>query len=666
MYPKSTPVKFSALLWIVVLFAALFSGGAVAQDNTRQIVVESVGPGAVGKRVALVIGNNSYANLPASNQLVTAVNDARSVKAALAAMGFDVVYGENVTRVDFLDRFSDFQSRIDKNTLALFYYAGHGVQLQNGGGNYLLPSDVMPPETTRPFEEDRLAQSSISDTYVVEGIKKAGADVAVVILDACRNNPLEAKSTRSVLGGSKGLSRVDYPKGVFSIYSAGYNETALDRLPGEGDGVNSVFTRSFLKYLPQPGLSLQDLAREVGDEVDALTAATGHSQSPAYIDQVRGRTVYLAAPPEAAGGAAPEGDAAAARKKAAEMEFELAYWNSVKDSKDPGSFDLYLRQYPSGQFAALARQKLQQITADQRAQADRLQEDERLWAQALADGGKDALDRYIAAFPDGRHVAEAKSRLASLLASSALLDADSILWDAVKGSDDPSRIGIYIEKFPAGRHAAEARAQLKQIELNEKAENAEEELKAWEAIQYASNPQAYADFAARYPQSTFAQIARQKAQVLREQSATDQQPPATSSSPPPDNSYTVREIAVQVPDYIQRIWSQDNARAMSELMPLYASSVEYFGKTVSYDKVFADKQSFAQRWDVRNYRVQPGSINVRCSGDICDISFMVDWDARSTSRKKTSRGLAESTYRVRVSGNSIEILAESGRVINRY
>ena len=248
-----------------------------------------------------------------------------------------------------------------------------------------------------------------------------------------------------------------------------------------------------------------------------------------------------------------------------------------------------------------------------------------------------------------------------------MLDADSILWDAVKDSDDPSRIGIYIERFPGGRHAAEARVRLTQIEINDKAEKAQEELKAWEAIQYANNPQVFADFAARYPQSTFAEVARQKAQVLREQAQASNQASATnSSSPPSDNSSVVRDIAVQVPDYIQRIWSQDNARAMSELMPLYASSVEYFGKTVSYNKVYADKQNFAERWDVRSYQVQPGSINVYCSGDICDISFRVDWDARSTLRKKQSRGLAETTYRVRVSGNSIQILAESGRVISRY
>ena len=483
----------------------------LAQDNTRQISVESVGEQAAGRRVALVIGNNVYSNLDAGDQLVTAVNDARAVRAALGAMGYEVIYGENVTRDQFLDKFSEFQSLIDKDTIALFYYAGHGVQLRNGSGNYLLPSDIIRPQSTKPFEEDRLAQRSIPDTYVVEGMKKAGADVAVIVLDACRNNPLSAQQGRAVLGG-QGLSRVDYPKGVFSIYSAGYGEMALDRLPGEDDKVNSVFTRSFLRYLPQPALSLQDFARKVGDEVDKLASENGHSQAPAYIDQIRGRTVYLAGPPPGEAGADASSEQAIEKQNLA--QFEITYWNSVKDSSDPGPFELYLRQYPGGKFADLARQKLQELTAARKDEDDREQEEERLWREASSANDPQRLTQYLERYPAGTYAGEAKSRLAQIAASAAAPDAETILWEAVKDGSEPSQLRVYLDKYPAGRFSMDARARITQLEMVEKNAKMQEELRAWESIQYSSDPQVYTAFIARYPQSTFANVARQKAASL--------------------------------------------------------------------------------------------------------------------------------------------------------
>src|ERR1700730_7372711 len=97
-------------------------------------------PAYAQNRIALVIGNDSYPNLPADKQLAKAANDARAVGDALEKMGFSVVRGENLDRQGMVDRIFEFTRKIRPGDRAVMFYAGHGVSIS--GGNYLLPSDV--------------------------------------------------------------------------------------------------------------------------------------------------------------------------------------------------------------------------------------------------------------------------------------------------------------------------------------------------------------------------------------------------------------------------------------------------------------------------------------------------------------------------------------------
>jgi Caspase domain/Tetratricopeptide repeat len=246
-----------------------------------------------GRRFALVVGNDRYANLSADQQLSNAINDARAVKTTLEGLRFEVLYGENLDRRALVDRLFDLAARLGKDDIAFFYFAGHGVSFS--GANYLLPSDIPTPHAAGRAEEARLADQAIAETQVIERIVGAGARVAIVVLDACRDNPLRGADTRSI-GGSRGLSLGQPAQGVFSIYSAGVGQGALDRLGPDDHNPNSVFTRVFIEKLKTPGLDLKAVATETRRAVVELAQKIGQNQFPAYYDQISSE-VYLAGQP---------------------------------------------------------------------------------------------------------------------------------------------------------------------------------------------------------------------------------------------------------------------------------------------------------------------------------------------------------------------------------
>jgi len=230
-------------------------------------------------RFAFVVGNDAYQGI---EPLKKAVNDARAIAASLQKLGFTVIVGENLTRREFVAKFSEFENRIQPGDYAFVFYSGHGVELE--GANYLVPVDL--PKTATS-QQAVLKDEGISTDNLIQRLKARGTRAQVLVLDACRENPFRDTKGRAV-GGRRGLAPIQAPGGVFVIYSAGVGEAALDRLSDADADPNSVFTRSFIPLLENPGMALVAVAKETRAKVKSLAGTIGQTQSPAYYDEVDG------------------------------------------------------------------------------------------------------------------------------------------------------------------------------------------------------------------------------------------------------------------------------------------------------------------------------------------------------------------------------------------
>ncbi len=235
-------------------------------------------PAQAEKRVALVIGNNDYKNVP---KLQKAVNDARTMGDTLKQLGFSVMVAENQNRQAFSETLLAFDKAVGPGDTAFFFYAGHGFEI--AGQNFLLPTDV--PAATEG-QEELVRDASILADRIIERLQNKKARTAILVFDACRNNPFERSGTRAVAGGGGLAPMTQLPEGVFSVFSAGPRQTALDRLSNNDDNPNSVFTRTFAKELLQPGENLVQVAQHTRRLVSEMAETVSHKQIPVYFDQM--------------------------------------------------------------------------------------------------------------------------------------------------------------------------------------------------------------------------------------------------------------------------------------------------------------------------------------------------------------------------------------------
>ena len=231
------------------------------------------------KRVGLIIGNDSYVEVPA---LAKAVADATAMEAKLSSVGFETVLAVDVSRREMNRAIARFTNMLEPGDTAMVFYAGHGVEIS--GENYLLPTDIIAPATG---EQDVVASESIALSELLDRVRRTGARTTIAIIDACRDNPFEAATGRS-LGRTRGLGRISAPEGTFVMFSAGAGQMALDGLNETDPDENSVFTRMLLPKLDQPGLELRSMIAELRVEVRDLAKTQNHDQFPAYYDELLG------------------------------------------------------------------------------------------------------------------------------------------------------------------------------------------------------------------------------------------------------------------------------------------------------------------------------------------------------------------------------------------
>lgn len=281
-------------------------------------------------RIALIIGNSEYAD--ANLRLANPANDAAAMQRALHDAGFETIVKLNAKRRDFYRVVDEFTTRIgrDPHAVGLFYYAGHGVQAD--GTNYLIPVDA-------EIDSDADLEANAFDaSRVLRGMKTAQNEMNIVILDACRDNPLP--KTR---GTERGLARMDAPSGTFIAYAAAPGQTAHDG----GKGGNGVFTGELIKAMAAPGVPLEQMFKRV---IAGVKADTHGGQQPWSEASIQGDFYFHAGVAEAA---PPRTDPVMDAR-----QVEMAFWESIKNSRDPADFQAYLKQYPHGDFAGLAANRV--------------------------------------------------------------------------------------------------------------------------------------------------------------------------------------------------------------------------------------------------------------------------------------------------------------------
>ncbi len=323
---------------------------------------------AMAKRMALVIGNDTYRNLPAAQQLKKARNDARAVAETLKERGFETTLGLDVTRFGFNQKIDAFAKQIEPGDVATVFFAGHGVRI--GGRNYLLPSDV--PDMSNG-SQDLLAGESIAVDKITDRLQKSGARISMLILDACRDNPFKSSTGRSI-GGSRGLARVEPPEGTIVLFSAGANQQALDRLSDDDPNPNSVFTRSLIPMLKQDGLEVGRMARLLRQKVRKLAATKNHTQTPAVYNELTGDFYIgtakasqgagprqIAVEPKSAPVSKPQPVRPQAPTTSAGPSRAAEAWGIIGTTEAVEVLEAFIKRFPDTFYADLAKSRLKKL-----------------------------------------------------------------------------------------------------------------------------------------------------------------------------------------------------------------------------------------------------------------------------------------------------------------
>jgi len=309
---------------LVVVTACLVAQIAAAQA-TRGLALTEV----TEERLALVIGNAAYRVSPLDNP----VNDARLIGGLLEKAGFKVMRYENQDRNGMFKAMRDFGDRLTDRTIAVFYYAGHALQLRDH--NYLVPIEA------EIRNEDEIDMASVDVGFILARMASAHSRVNIVILDACRNNPYAGKTRPA-----RGLVQMDAPVGTLLAFATAPGKVSEDG--PDTNSQNSLYTAQLAKNLLTPGQPVETLFKRVRD---AVVRGTNGAQVPWENSSLLGEFAFVPGVTQVAK-ASPEDESAG----------EVAFWSSIENSTRAEDFRAYLRQYPRGRFVAWAQTRLAALT----------------------------------------------------------------------------------------------------------------------------------------------------------------------------------------------------------------------------------------------------------------------------------------------------------------
>jgi formylglycine-generating enzyme required for sulfatase activity len=278
--------------------------------------------------VALIIGNASYKQSPLKNP----VNDARAMRDKLQRMGFQIVYYENLQVKQVGSVLREFRIAIRPGSVALFFYAGHGLQVR--GENYL------PTVDAELATEEDVPYQALSLSAVLNTMEDSKAGVNLVLLDACRNNPFQ----RNFRSQPQGLARIQAPSGTLIHYATRPGSTAED-----GSGKHGTYTEALLAQIDEKGVPIETSLKRVTIQV---REATKGKQEPWMEGSLTGDFYFVVSP-----GATVNVQPAPPPSNADE-----AAWQAAESVRTLPAYQAYLGEFPKGLYAAAARIKVAGMT----------------------------------------------------------------------------------------------------------------------------------------------------------------------------------------------------------------------------------------------------------------------------------------------------------------
>lgn len=305
------------------------------------------------RRIALVIGNAGYQNDPLRNP----VNDARTMSDTLRMLGFDVVHVENANGQRMQAALREFNRRLAIGGIGLFYFAGHGFQVAD--------KTVLAPIDADSRVPAGLLTKGISLQDVLESMSRSRPGKRnLVILDTCLNNPF------GKISGSSHATVPAPPAQTLIAYAAAPGALAADYAD---NGVHGLYTAELLKALAAPGKHVSDMFRRVAS---AVRHASGGRQVPWVSSSLSSDFQFAAATPrtpmpsdllpvwrQAESSVVEAARSRAILPKDSAEQYELTFWDSIKDSNHISDYEAYLQAYPKGRFAALARARIERLRA---------------------------------------------------------------------------------------------------------------------------------------------------------------------------------------------------------------------------------------------------------------------------------------------------------------
>jgi uncharacterized caspase-like protein len=320
-------------LWLAVLLGAVAFGSGAAEQNS----------GAHPRRVALVIGNASYEDQPLAN----ATRDAAATSQMLSRLGFEVMTYSNLDHARMNEAVQEFDKRLAAGGVGLLYFAGHAVQV--GKSTLLLPVDAQ-GSPVAPITQ------GIDLNSILAGMSSPRSDqLNLVVLDTCLNNPYDPAN----------VSMVQPPSRTIVAYATAPGAYAAD---GARHG---TYTAALLRALSQPRRNVEDVLDDVARSVSLATegrqvpwVATGPATAADRFQFApSGRQTSSSArrmmTPETVVAYQSRG----ILPKDSNEQYELTFWESIKDSTYPSDYEAYLKAYPNGRFATLAHARIDRLRA---------------------------------------------------------------------------------------------------------------------------------------------------------------------------------------------------------------------------------------------------------------------------------------------------------------